>query len=129
MCTYPLEFMAAVTPRLDQEPLVALYDALAEQAGVCRPVAVADPRVACDVLVRDDGVRFAVLVSHAAEPLTVRPVIDGGTTAGEEVPLDPFGVAVLEIAAPDRLHRTVMSVSQTHALTLDRSSDSISPQQ
>jgi endo-1,4-beta-mannosidase len=134
--TYPLEYMAAVTPRADPAPLVALYGALAEHAGVCRPLAVADPRVACDVLVRDDGARFAVLVSQAAEPVTVRPVVEGGalttldgSEAGEEVTLDRFGVAVLEIAVPAGLHRTVMSDSQTHALTLDRSSDSISPQQ
>jgi endo-1,4-beta-mannosidase len=111
LCTYPLEYLAAVTPRVNQEPLVALYNALAEHAGVRRPLATEDPRVACDVLVRDDGARFAVLVSHAAEPVTVKPAIDGGTSGGTlttldgskasgGVTLEPFGVAVLEIAPP-----------------------------
>jgi endo-1,4-beta-mannosidase len=109
LCTYPLEYMAALTPRLNQEPLVALYNALAEHAGVRRPLAIDDPRVACDVLVRDDGARFAVLVSQAAESVTVKPAIDGGTSGGtlttldgskasEGVTIDPFGVVVLEIA-------------------------------
>ncbi|HEY0936354.1 MAG TPA: cellulase family glycosylhydrolase [Trebonia sp.] len=112
LCVYPLEYMAAMTPRANQEPLVALYAALAEHAGVRRPVTVDDPRVACDVLARDDGARFAVLVSQAAEPVTVKPVVDGGTSgstltaldgskATGGVSLDPFGVAVVEIAPPD----------------------------
>lgn len=63
-----------------------------------------DPRVACDVLVRDDGTRFAVLASHAAEKLAVRPRIDGGgrltmldgSTVDGGVSIDPFGIMVLE---------------------------------
>jgi hypothetical protein len=112
LCTYPVEYMAAVTPRVDAEPLVALYGALAEHAGVCRPVAVDDPRVACDVLLRDDGARFAVLVSQAAEPVTVKPVVDGGASGAALATLDgsresgeiviaPFGVVVLMIAPLD----------------------------
>ncbi|HWG02752.1 MAG TPA: cellulase family glycosylhydrolase [Trebonia sp.] len=111
-CTYPLEYMAAVTPRVNPEALVELYRALADHAGVRRPVAVDDPRVACDVLVRDDGVRFAVLASHAAESLTVKPVVDGGIPGGTlaaldggkvsgGVTIDPFGIVVLEVAAPE----------------------------
>ena len=57
---------------------------------------------ACDVLVRADGARFAFLVSHADEPLTVKPVLDQGwrltTLEGEDVTegvtLDPFGIPV-----------------------------------
>jgi endo-1,4-beta-mannosidase len=112
LCTYPVEYMAAATPRVNPEPLVALYDALAEHAGVRRPLAAGDPRVACDVLVRDDGARFAVLVSHAAEPVTVKLAVDGGTSGGTLTTLDgskvsggvtvgPLGVLVLEICPPD----------------------------
>jgi hypothetical protein len=58
--------------------------------------------VACDVLVRADGARFAFLVSHADEPLTVKPVLEQGwrlTTLDEEdvtegVTIDPFGIPV-----------------------------------
>ncbi len=75
LCSYPLEYMAALTPRVNPDATVALYGALATHAGVRRPVAVDDPRVACDVLVHDDGTRFAVLASHADENLTLKPVL------------------------------------------------------
>lgn len=112
LCTYPLEYMAAVTPHADPGPLVALYGALATDAGIRRPVTVSDPRVACDVLVRDDGTRFAVLASHAPEQLSVRPLVDGagapeagatlatldGERLNEDVIMGPFGIMVCEIA-------------------------------
>jgi endo-1,4-beta-mannosidase len=107
-CTYPLEHMAALTPRVNPEPTQRLYDALATLAGVRRPVTVPDPRVAADVLVRDDGTRFAILVSQADVPLKVTPRVTAGKAAGEavagpdaesagEVALEPYGVVVLEL--------------------------------
>jgi hypothetical protein len=68
------------------------------EAGVRRPAG------RCDLLVRGDGARFAVLTSHAAEKLAVRPRIDdGGTltmldgsTVDGGVSIDPFGIMVLE---------------------------------
>ncbi|MBO0821882.1 MAG: hypothetical protein J2P26_13660, partial [Nocardiopsaceae bacterium] len=50
LCTYPVEHMAARTPRVNPEPTWALYDALAEMAGVARPLRCADPRVSCAAL-------------------------------------------------------------------------------
>jgi hypothetical protein len=104
LCAYPVERMAALTPRVNPDDTVTLYDALARHAGVRRPVTVADPRVACDTLIRDDGALFAVLASHAAEALTVTPAPAGGelTTldgvdASGGVTLDPFGIKVLRI--------------------------------
>ncbi len=44
-CTYPLEFMAASRPAANPEPTWQLYSALAELAGVGRPVRVHDPRI------------------------------------------------------------------------------------
>jgi endo-1,4-beta-mannosidase len=108
LCTYPLEYMAAVTPHVDTEPLVTLYGALATDAGARRPVTVTDPQVACDLLVRDDGTRFAVLVSQAHEPLTLKPIVDlgDGALAGDEategVVLGPFGIMVWEIEASEK---------------------------
>jgi hypothetical protein len=66
---------------------------------------VDDPRVASDTLVRDDGTLFAVLASHAAETLTVKPTLAAGgalTTldgkeADEGVTLRPFGIEVMKI--------------------------------
>ena len=105
LCTYPVEYMAALTPRVNPDATVTLYQALAAEAGVRRPVTVADPRVCCDVLVRDDGARFAVLVSHAGEELTVRPRLGNGERLAtldeavvvETVTMGPFGIIVLEI--------------------------------
>ena len=77
LCTYPVEHMAAVTPRVNPEATSSLYDALARHAGVRRPVTVDDPRVACDTLIRDDGTLFAVLAGDAVEPVTVKPALGG----------------------------------------------------
>jgi endo-1,4-beta-mannosidase len=106
LCTYPVEHMAALTPRVNPDDAVTVYGALATHAGVRRTVTVEDPRVACDTLVRDDGAVFAVLASHGAEPLTVKPVLaaGGGLTALdndevlEGVTLDPFGIHVMKAA-------------------------------
>ncbi len=105
LCTYPLEYMAAVTPRVNPDATVTLYGALATHAGVRRPVCADDPRVACDVLVRDDGARFAVLVSHADEQLKIKPALpDGGALASldtgdviDTVTMGPFGITVFLI--------------------------------
>jgi endo-1,4-beta-mannosidase len=105
LCTYPLEYMAAVTPRVNPDATVTLYNALATHAGVRRPLCVDDPRIACDVLVRDDGARFAVLVSHADEQLTVKPVLPGNAglaTLGtsemvDTVTMGPFGITAFSI--------------------------------
>src|ERR1700722_7908387 len=59
LCTYPIEYMAAVTPGVNPEATSVLYDALAAVAGVSRPVTVDDARVAADILVHADGTRFA----------------------------------------------------------------------
>jgi len=78
LCTYPLEYMAALTPDANPSAVSTLYDALGTDAGVRRPVTVDDPRVAADVLVHEDGSQFAWLVSHAAEPVTVKPQLGSG---------------------------------------------------
>jgi len=105
LCSYPLEYMAALTPRVNPDATVALYGALAAHAGVRRPIAVDDPRVACDVLVHADGARFAVLASHAREELTLKPVLPdddrladlGGELAVDTVTLGPFEIRILKI--------------------------------
>jgi endo-1,4-beta-mannosidase len=110
LCTYPVERMAALTPRVNPDDTVTLYDALARHAGVHREVTVIDQRVACDTLIRDDGALFAVLASHAADALTVTPALAGdgelmdldGSKTAEGVTLDPFGIKVLRITGPAR---------------------------
>jgi len=102
LCTYPIEHMAALTTDVNPDAIPALYDALAIHAGVRRLVTVDDPRVAADVLVHEDGSQFAWLVSHAAEPVTIKPqlasgsrlcALDGAPSNGS-VSLAPFGVGV-----------------------------------
>ncbi|MGA5700487.1 glycoside hydrolase 5 family protein [Peterkaempfera bronchialis] len=102
-CTYPVEHMAAVTPRVNPEDTSTLYDALGAHAGVRRPVTVADPRVSTDRLIHEDGRTFVWLVSQAREEVTVKPAIAEGSlyeldgTAVDAVTLPVYGVRVLEL--------------------------------
>jgi endo-1,4-beta-mannosidase len=106
LCTYPLEHMAAVTPRVNPEPTYRLYDALAELSGVTRPVTVEDPRVLAAELRHRDGRRFVWLVSQAAAEITVKPTVEGHLAdlhTGEpatEVALPAYGVRVLRLVPP-----------------------------
>ena len=97
--TYPVEQMAALTPRVNPDDAVSLYRALAAHARVRRAVSVDHPRVACDALVREDGTIFAALASHDAGPLTVRPALDDTQIAGA-VTLDPFGTKIFTVTGP-----------------------------
>ena len=45
LCTYPIEHMAASTPRANPENTWRLYGALAQAAGIALPLSVSDPRV------------------------------------------------------------------------------------
>jgi endo-1,4-beta-mannosidase len=110
LCTYPIEYMAASSSAVNPEATSTLYNALAIYSGARRPVTVDDPRVAADVLVRSDGAQFAWLVSHADEPVTVKPELSGswlraldGSPANGGITLAPFGVGVFQLedgAAP-----------------------------
>jgi endo-1,4-beta-mannosidase len=100
LCSYPLEYMAALTPSVNPDATVALYGALAAHAGVRRPVSVDDPRVACDVLVHRNGTRFAIIASHADERLALKAALPPGetlTTLDEEQAVDTFITGPFEI--------------------------------
>jgi endo-1,4-beta-mannosidase len=103
--TYPLEHMAAVTPRTNPEDTSTLYDALAGHAGVRRPVTVADARVFVDRLEHPDGRVFVWLVNQVREELTVKPTVESGSLADLDgrpagtVTLPAYGVRVLELRA------------------------------
>jgi endo-1,4-beta-mannosidase len=105
LCTYPVEHLAAAAQQAEVQGICALYDALASHAGVPRLITVDDHRVGADVLVRDDGQRFAWLVSQADEPVTAKPQLAGGgsladldgTPVEDTVTVDPFGVSVFAV--------------------------------
>jgi endo-1,4-beta-mannosidase len=105
LCTYPVEHMAAVTPRVNPEPTWRLYAALAAEAGVAPEVSVADPRVPTGVMAHEDGRTFVWFVSQHEGPLTVTPRVPQGAAllslTGERltaVTLPPFGVVVAELS-------------------------------
>lgn len=93
LCTYPLEHMAARTPRVNPEDTWRLYAALAESAGVVRPVTVADPRIVAGAL-DHGGARSFVLVNCSVEPIVAEPVLDGADVLGPRA-IGPMGVAVI----------------------------------
>jgi endo-1,4-beta-mannosidase len=100
LCSYPLEYMAALTPGVNPDATVALYGALAAHAGVRRLISVDDPRVACDVLAHHNGTRFAVIASHADERLALKAALAPGETLAtldEEQAVDTFITGPFEI--------------------------------
>ena len=109
-CTYPLEHFAARTPRVNPESTWRLYSALAEVAGVSRPVRVDDPRVLVGRL-RGGRSETAILVNVSGDDIAAEPLLEEGVeleTDEATVVLEPFGVAVLgvtEVAARRRRFR------------------------
>lgn len=105
LSTYPLEYFAARTPRVNPDCTVTLYAALAVLAGVVPAVRGGDPRVLTDQLVHEDGRHFAVLVSLADEAVEVPLTLAAGTSVtdlgggpiGGAVTLGPYDVAVLQV--------------------------------
>lgn len=103
LCTYPLEYLAAGTPRVNPEDTHRLYGALAQFAGASGAVATGTPLAGADVVEHRDGRRFVWLVSQSDRPLTLRPrtrgtlhELESGRPL-EEITLDPYGVSVLEL--------------------------------
>ena len=104
LCTYPVEHMAARTPRVNPESTWRLYAALAAAAGVQLPLAASDPRVMTGRL-RTGAGEVAVLVNTSAQQVEVALVTTGtalygrgDTASGEplqELVLAPFEVEIL----------------------------------
>ena len=94
-CTYPVEHMAARTPRSNPEDTWRLYAALAELAGVARTVRVDDPRVLVGRL-RGRETETVLFVNSSSDTVQAEPVVAGGDTlvpAGT-LTIGPYGVAV-----------------------------------
>ncbi len=102
--TYPIEHMAARTPRVNPEDTWRLYSALAVSAGVCRPLMVCDPRVLTGHLRTSTG-DLALLVNTSAESVEVDLTTPGNASYGrrragpaediKQLELAPFEVEVL----------------------------------
>ena len=97
LCTYPLEHMAARRPEANPESTWRLYSALAEAAGVARPVRVDDPRVLVGRIrsLRGETVLFQ---NCSGDALEIEPRLAGGVALERpEGPLElaPYGVATV----------------------------------
>jgi endo-1,4-beta-mannosidase len=107
-CTYPIEHMAARTPAVNPESTWRLYSALAEEAGVSRPVRVDDPRVLVGRL-QSGGAELALLVNCSGDELAVEPILADGVEleppAGASR-LAPYGVRPVRCAGPSRSRTT-----------------------
>ncbi|HEV7628086.1 MAG TPA: beta-mannosidase, partial [Streptomyces sp.] len=105
LCTYPLEHMAARTPRVNPEPTWRLYAALAAESGITPGVSVDDPRVLVGRMTHEDGRDFVWFVSQHDEPLAAVPVVTAGTLVSldggklSKLELPPYGVLVAELTA------------------------------
>jgi endo-1,4-beta-mannosidase len=100
LCTYPLEHMAARTPRVNPEGTWRLYSGLASAAAVERPVRVDDPRVLVGRLRTGRGERV-LLVNCSPETIAAEPSVEPGLDLEPlgRRPLGPFAVSVLGTAA------------------------------
>jgi endo-1,4-beta-mannosidase len=97
LCTYPIEHMAARRAAANPEDTWRLYSALAEAAGVTRPVRIDDPRVLVGRL-RAGGGETILFLNCSGDPLEVEPLLaDGAVLERPEGPLElaPYGVAAV----------------------------------
>jgi endo-1,4-beta-mannosidase len=95
LCTYPLEHMAARTPRANPENTWRLYSALATEAGVHRPVRIDDPRVVTG-LIRSGDADTALFLNCSNDTIVADPILADGVALAiaddEPLLLAPFGV-------------------------------------
>ena len=94
-CTYPVEHMAARTPRVNPEDTWRLYSALATLAGVARTVRVDDPRVLVGRL-RGRQTETVLFVNSSSDTVQAEPVVADGESLAPAgaLTIGPFGVAV-----------------------------------
>ncbi|MCG5217857.1 cellulase family glycosylhydrolase [Streptosporangium soli] len=103
LATYPIEYMAAITPGANPEPTWRLYQALAHVAGAAPAVSFDTPQMNASLMRHDDGRVFVWCVSQSDTELAAVPAVMAGTlrtAAGDEVTkvvLPAYGVAVLEL--------------------------------
>ena len=113
LCTYPIEHMAAKTPGVNPEDTYRIYSALAEAAGVERPVRVDDPRVLVG-RIRSGGAETALFVNTSGDTLSTQPVLSGIELDPDmgELTLEPFGAASIRYAGAPPARVSVTAASE-----------------
>lgn len=113
LCTYPIEHMAARTPGVNPEDTYRIYSALAEAAGVERPVRVDDPRVLVG-RIRNDGGETALFLNTSPDTLSTQPVLSGIELAPDqgELTLEPFGAASIRYVGSPPARVSVTAASE-----------------
>lgn len=110
LCTYPLEHLAARTPRVNPEVTTRIYRALATEAGVLPPLRAEDPHVSVGRLVAG-GEHLAIVANLSRDArkvhLEVGPGVElvASSLAGppeDELELAPYGVALVAHRLPTR---------------------------
>ncbi|TWP36563.1 beta-mannosidase [Leekyejoonella antrihumi] len=115
LSAYPIEYFAAARGNANPDDSPRLYAALADVAGVERPVTVDDPAVLVDALVHESGRELVWLVSESAEERLVTPQLQdaatlvplGGGDPVAEVRLPAYGVQVFELRPADHTVRVM----------------------
>ncbi len=103
LATYPLEYMAAITPHANPEGTWRLYRALAAQASVEPAVSFDTPLVSAALMRHEDGRVFVWCVSQSDAEIKAAPVVREGSLRNADgspvsvVELPPYGVSVLEL--------------------------------
>jgi endo-1,4-beta-mannosidase len=105
LSAFPVEYMAASSPRVNPEATARWYRALAARAGTLPAVRTGRTDVHVDRLVRDDGEAFVWFASHVDEPVTVDPILPDAAqltelssdTAVAAIPLAPRAVEVYRL--------------------------------
>ena len=103
LCTYPLEHLAARTPGANPESTWRIYSALAELAGVSRPVRVDDPRVLVGSVRRSGGRETVLFVNCSNATIEVDPIVEddvGLELESDSLLLEPFGVGTVPREGP-----------------------------
>jgi endo-1,4-beta-mannosidase len=120
LCCYPLEHMAARTPRVNPEGTWRLYAALAVAAGVQRPLAASDPRVVTGRL-RTGAGEIAVLVNASAQHVKTDLVTTGSASYGrrEAAPGEvlPGETVPAEVAPVEALRQLVLPPFEVEILS------------
>lgn len=93
LVAYPIEYFALQRPGSNPDDTSRLYRALAIEASALPEIDNAgDPALIVDVLERDDGAKYAIVISESDKPVTA-------TVGGLTVTLEPYGATIRRVDA------------------------------